>query len=258
MRKTMVVSLLLVVAAYAGASSVVWTGMGPGTGGTLLASQAMFDVTGSSLTITLANVSPVAAKVPSDLLTGVYFDILGSPTLTPVSVVLAPGSTVLGGPDGGGDVSGEFAYRGDLSGNFNDAQYGVSNSGMDYVFGGTDLFSPNDLDTPLSPDGMNYGIAPSSGIDPNANLYENDGVTLKEPFVQYAVVISFDLGDYQLDVNDIYNVSFQYGTSLEQPNIPGWPVDPYDPFDPPVPEPATMSLLAIGLGGMLFKARKHF
>src|SRR5437867_4363147 len=68
-----------------------------------LHARARFETSGSNLIVTLTNFSPVDVLGTPDVLTALFFDIAGSPTLTPSSVVVGPGSTVLfGTTDPGG------------------------------------------------------------------------------------------------------------------------------------------------------------
>src|ERR1041384_830335 len=68
-----------------------------------LAASATFDVSGSSLIVTLTNTSSADVLVPTDVLTGVFFNLGGNPTLAKTSATIGGGSPVLfGGPDGGG------------------------------------------------------------------------------------------------------------------------------------------------------------
>lgn len=76
-----------------------------------LSASVSFDVSGSDLLVVLSNTSSADVMVPVDVLTAVFFDIAGDPTLTPSSAVLSAGSVVLfgGTTDPGGGVGGEFA-----------------------------------------------------------------------------------------------------------------------------------------------------
>src|SRR5262245_50196752 len=56
--------------------------------------QAEFTVSGSNLTITLTNTSLNDVLMPSDVLTAIFFNLVGVGPLTPVSALLSGGSTV--------------------------------------------------------------------------------------------------------------------------------------------------------------------
>src|SRR5262245_65577780 len=68
-----------------------------GSSGNLSAS-ATFEVVGNNLQITLTNTSTFETNVPADVLTAIFFDIDGNPTLgngVGASVVFAGGANVL-------------------------------------------------------------------------------------------------------------------------------------------------------------------
>ena len=75
-----------------------------------LAASVKFDVSGSDLLVTLANISTGDPHAPGDILTGVIFSIPGNPLLdrTTGSAKLSVGSVVIHGPitatDSGGVV----------------------------------------------------------------------------------------------------------------------------------------------------------
>jgi hypothetical protein len=197
-----------------------------GASGSLSAS-VQFDVSGGQLVVTLANTSPADVRVPTDVLTAVFFDHTPPLTLTRVSAVLASGSTVLfGGTDPGGVVGGEWAYKGGLSGTPAGAVLGISSTGLD-LFGPRDLFPGSNLQGPASPDGLQYGLT-SAGDNPTTG---NAAVTGKYALIQSAVVFTFNV-DPSITANDLHvdNVHFLYGTSLDDPTYDGVPV----------PEPTTM------------------
>ena len=201
------------------------------------AASALFDATGSTLTVTLTNTSAFDSLIPVDILTALFFDIGGAPlTLTTSSAVLGAGSTVLfGGTDPGGVVGGEWAYVAGLTGAPFDAAYGISSSGLG-LFGPAALFPGTNLQGPDSPDGLQYGI--TSLLDNPAT--GNTPVTGENALIQNSVVFKLEGLPVGFSTTSIGNVSFQYGTSLSEPNIPA---------------PGSLALLAIG-GLAAFRRRR--
>jgi hypothetical protein len=114
-----------------------------------LAASATFDIVGGQLQIVLTNTSAADVMVPAQVLTALFFDIPGV-TLTPVSAALTAGSTVYFGPDGGGNVGGEWAYASGLTGAPGSAALGASSSGFGLFgsgnFGGANLQDPDAVD----------------------------------------------------------------------------------------------------------------
>jgi hypothetical protein len=225
---------LAVGAPTAGAVSVGFFG----SSGLLAASVAFSQAApGGNLTVTLTNTGTADTLLPSDVLTAVFFSLAGDPVLTRISAVLGPGSSVIYDPDGqppGGVVGGEWAYRGGLTGLPLGASAGISSVGVG-LFGPGDRFPGSDLAPPASPDGINYGIV-SAGDDPATG---NPGLTGSGGQIKNSVV--FTLGvpvGYALGPGSVSNVSFQYGSSLEQPNLAA------------IPEPGAAGLLAGGLAAL--------
>lgn len=220
------IALAAVTAGLVGPASagVVWTGSADSR-----AASADFSVVGSSLTITLSNTASVDAMVPIDILTGVYFDISGGAiALSRVGVVLASGSSVIdGGTDPENSVGGEWAYKGGLVGAPHSAKYGVSSSGLG-LFGSGELFPGSNLSGPASPNGLQYGIT-TAGDNPATG----NGGLLGTPIIKNSVVITLGNIGSGFDLARIGNVSFQYGTDLSEPNIPG------------VPTPGALGFLAV-------------
>ncbi|MBX7255471.1 MAG: PEP-CTERM sorting domain-containing protein [Candidatus Hydrogenedentes bacterium] len=205
--------------------------------GSLLQAQAVVSYDGNgTLTVVLANVDDVALK-PSDLLTALFFSVSGGYMLAPVSAVLTSGSAVLNGPDGGGNVGGEWAYGDGLVGAPNGATSGISSSGFGLF--GTANFNGVNLAGPVAVDGMNYGI--DYGIGPGSN-----NAVLSNPTISNSVTFNLSVADDYagFSLANLSNWSFQYGTALDEPNFP--------PDEPgiPVPEPATWSIVGIGMLGL--------
>ena len=130
--------------------------------------SAVFVNSGGQLIVTLTNTSTADALVPTDLLTAIFFDVAGSPTLTPVSAVICSTCSVLypGSPatDAGGSVGGEWAYLGGGADLAFTANYALSSTGVG-IFGPGDVFGGTNLAGPADPDGPQYGIT-TAGDDP--------------------------------------------------------------------------------------------
>jgi hypothetical protein len=208
------------------------------------AAEVVFDIDGVNLEVVLTNTSAYDVLVPVDVLTAVFFDITGDPALTRISALLTAGSTVFYDPDGqpaGGVVGGEWAYKNNLSGAPLGAKQGVSSTGVG-LFGGSDQFPGADLAPPAtSPDGLQYGLL-SAGDDVATG---NGGVTGSGGLIKNSVTFLLGSLPTGFTLGDISNVSFQYGTSLSEPNIPA------------IPEPETYAMLLAGLSLMGFFARRR-
>ena len=108
-----------------------------------LSASASFDVNNNTLLVTLTNTSLVDPSSPSSILTAVFFDIAGDPTLTPLSAQICATCTVTygGTTDANKSVAGEWAYAFASSDLAYGTDYGISSSGLG-IFGPPDLF-PN-------------------------------------------------------------------------------------------------------------------
>jgi hypothetical protein len=248
-----------------------------GTSGSKKAT-AEFDVSGSTLIVTLTNSSTYDVMVPTDVLTGVFFNIPGNPTLTKISAKLAPGSVIqshnqplpVPATDAGGGVGGEWGYLSGLSANAPyGANQGISSAGYGtgvVDFGPGTVFPGTNLQGPAAPNGLQYGIVsagdnPATGNTPVTGGSGGNHVAL----IKNSVI--FELGGLPVgfELSSIGSVSFQYGTSLREPNVPGNPGG--NPDDPggggggpggAVPEPSTLALFGIGLVAMGFTLRNRF
>lgn len=228
-----------------------------GSQGTLSA-QAVFDVNGSNqLVVTLTNTSMSDVLEPKDVLTAIFFDIAGTGELSPVSAVLW-GSTVIYDPDGqpaGGSVGGEWGYGSGLSGAPLGATQGISSSGLGGLFGQPN-FSGDELGGPTNGalDGLQYGLV-SAGDDPSTG---NGGVKKDEGLIMNAVqfILDIETDGFALASGSISNVSFQYGTGLYEPNVPGDVVTITS--GAPLPEPMSLAVWSmLGAMAVLRWRRRH-
>lgn len=211
-----------------------------GSSGSLSAS-IRFELAGGDLEATLSNLSTYDVTQPSQILTAVFFDVAGNPSLSRISAVVAPDSTVwFGGTDPGGVVGGEWAYASSLSGAPRGAQQGISSAGFD-LFGPGDRFPGTNLQGPDSPDGIQYGIT-SLGDNP---LTGNAPVTGSQALIHNSVAFTLGGLPSEFKLEDVSNVWFQYGTSLTEPGFP----------DNPNPEPASILLVVPGLIWAIWRYR---
>jgi hypothetical protein len=214
------------------------------------AASADFSLSGNTLTVVLTNTSTFDVGVPEDVLTALYFNPGAGATLTKVSALLTNGSTVYYDADGqpaGGVVGGEWAYKNGISvtvGTGLGAKTygaGISSVGLG-VFGPGDLFPGPDLQSPTSPDGLQYGLL-SAGDDPATG---NGGITGSGGLIKNSVTFQFTVSNFNLSSLG-GSVGFQYGTDLSEPSFNGEPFDP----GPPVPEPSTLAIAGLGALGFV-------
>jgi hypothetical protein len=201
--------------------------------------SATFAHTGTYLSITLSNTSSADALLPVDILTGLFFDISSGAGLTPLSAVLGGVATVHFGSSDGGSVGGEWAYASNLSGP-GGASYGIGSAGLGLFTPGDRFDTGSNLQGAESVNGLEFGIT-TAGDDVTTG---NTPVTGAHALIQGSVVFFFTVGS-GFDLDDISNVSFQYGTSLSEPNITE------------MPEPGTLLLLGTGLAGLAASVRRR-
>jgi hypothetical protein len=237
------------LAAQAHAGPITFTG----NSGSYAAS-AEFSVSGGNLLVKLTNSSTADVLVPADVLTSVFFRIAGNPALTPVSALLTAGSSVIFGPDGGGNVGGEWAYASGLAGAPGGANAGISSSGLGLF--GSGNFNGVNLQGPIAVNGMQYGIV--SAGDNSAT--GNEPVTGTNAFIKNSVEFTLSglLPGFDPSVA-ISNVSFQYGTALLEANVPGVPVvlDGPGPGGNVLPVPGGLPLLGTAVLALGFIRRRR-
>lgn len=225
--------------------------------------QAVFNLTGSTLTVTLTNTSTQDVTIPAEVLTALLFTEAGAGTLTPVSARVlnygVQGNDVNASHISYWNSSSNNAYPGSSDGTLNgslnsewgySAAHGISSSGLSGGPGGSSLFGQpwttlpnitghNTLWSPSALNGLQYGILPLAD-----NPATGNGGLTSGPLSRGGVVFTFNVtGAFSLE--DIQDISFQYGTCQCEPNIP----------PPPVPEPASMALLGIGVAALAVRKR---
>ena len=214
-----------------------------GSSGSFAASVS-FDLIGGQLKVVLTNTSAADVLVPTDVLTAVFFNIAGNPTLNRVSGI-SGGNTYLNGAvvnPAGTVVGGEWAYLNGLS--QYSANSGISSSGLG-IFGPPDLFPGPNLSGPVSPAGLQYGLTSAGNIvtTGNAAVLGNELTKNFDTFWLDGLPLGFTLAS-------ISNVTFQYGTALDEGHFGGLNGNG-------IPEPSTIALLGLGLVGFAVARRRR-
>ena len=243
----------LLLPSQAKAGTVLFSGSGTGSNGITLNAEALFSISGSTLTVTLRNTGDTSGTnkdLSANTLTGVFFDLPDGITLTATSATIAPGDLWQANKCDVGpcnatttNVGGEFVYDTGTWAGHTGATSGIASSGyIDAAVGMGNFGGPN-LDDPSAPDGINFGIiAPVTVTNPfkgNGNNMTNN------PLIEGEVVFTLAITGGTLLESQISNVSFQYGTSLTEPHFNGPPVIIEPPLN--IPEPATLLLFAPAL-----------
>lgn len=201
-----------------------------------LSARAVFSLTGNTLTLTLTNTSMADVLQPTDVLTGVFFNLTGG--LTPVSAS-DPGSSVyynriINVGDGWGFATNVSA---------NGKNSAISATGAVNGLGQSN-FSANHTNL----DGLGYGLL-SAGDNTGTG---NGGVLGHGPLIkdtaQFVLTVpqGFDLGEVGK------TVVFQYGTSLNETHYVG------NLQTTPTPEPATLGMLGSGVIGLAAMLRRKY
>jgi hypothetical protein len=237
---TVAVTLAALSRCHADTQEFQGIGTGANTG---LRANAEFSTSGSNLQVKLTNsaMAPFTVDDPSEVLTGVFFDISGNPALSKSggSAQIPSGSTWVNfsAPPGfTGDVGGEWAFKSGFGSGL--PQFGLGGSGLGGTFGSGDTFTNADLSGGSGAGGVDWGLVSS-----NYNAGDGNGGIKNEPLIRNSAIFTltglapgFDLGSVTIS-----NVRFQYGTTMTEPSIDG----------SPVPEPSTLTILGLAVAPLV-------
>jgi hypothetical protein len=194
-----------------------------------VAASADFSISGNTLTVVLTdtNTSNIAKYVPSDALTALFFNVAGNPLLTYTEAEASSvrtGSAVKAGPV---NITSEWAYAFKSTGLGGSVSppvtehYGLGTAGFGIFsgLGGGQQFPYGILDK---------GFTGSNGNGPvDAASFAQDSITFSLKF------------NGKLSESDISDVRFQWGTALNEGNVPGLRLSA-------VPEPSSLVLMVSG------------
>ena len=239
--KILAIAALTLLTSTAFATSITFSGGGlNGASGNNLSASAQFDLSGSTLTVTLANTSTSATNkyVPSDILMAVYFGSTSLAGLSPQTASL-DGSTILN-PDGT-DVGSNWEFLGGFS-PVRGLVNGISASGLT-VFGQGNFNNCGASSSCNSLGGIDWGLVPSFFPPPQGINGGVSGVTLVRDRLQFTLntMPGFSL-------SSINNVQFQWGTSDTEFSATGFGS---------VPEPSTFVLVGGGIALAAYLRRKR-
>ena len=237
--KTILTAALSFFVSTAFANSITFTGGGTNISGNNLAASAQFDLSGTTLTVTLTDTatSANAQYVPSDILTAVYFGTASLAALTPRTASL-DGSTIISTDLT--DVGSNWEFLGGFT-PVRGLVNGISASGLS-VFGQGNFNNCGASSPCNNLGGINWGLVPSF-FPPSQGINGGvSGTTLVDDRVQFTLntMPGFSLAS-------INSVQFQWGTSDPEFSVTGFTS---------APEPSTLLLVGGGIGLAAFWRRK--
>lgn len=228
----------MLLAAPIQAATVTFSESGISAKGVTVSFDALFDITGDTLTLTLTNRSPTASLNPDDTLSSFYFDIMNSSNVRPDLVYVSATGNVYSRPKNGSE--------------------GLVAAGVDLmaVNPGDDTWQFKTFDDTQSPFlGFGIGTAGNSNLKPNGfngnivggvnySIYKGmlttNNLSDKYMVKESATFVFNGLAGYTVD--DVTDVVFGLGTGPDS-TLPG------------VPVPAAVWLFGSGLLGLVSIAR---
>jgi hypothetical protein len=237
---TLAVTLTAPTRCHAAPQEFQGIGTGANTG---LRAEAEFSVSGGNLQVKLTNsaIAPFTVDNPAEVLTGVFFDLSGSPALSKSggSAQIAAGSTWVNfsAPSGfTGNVGGEWAFKSGFGSGL--PQFGLGASGLGGTFGPGDTFTNADLSGGSGAGGVDWGLVSS-----NYNAGDGNGGINNEPLIRNSAIFTLTglAPDFDLASGTINNVRFQYGTTMTEPSIVG----------ASAPEPGSLTILGLAVAPLV-------
>jgi hypothetical protein len=229
--------------AAVGRADYVYSGSATNSGtGTLLSASVDFGLSGNTLTVTLSNTASSTIQDPSDVLSAVAFST--DLALTPMHAALPSGSTTVG--DGSSDTNPANGWG------YAHTPTIASINGFSSMISATGAFTGLGHANFTNGNGGNLGGLDYSIVNVGFNGI-GSGITGHGPFFESSVQFTFTVASGFSLSQLATTVDFQYGTQANEEHFAGHLFQGSEA----APEPASVTLLGIGLLGMAGYAWRH-